>query len=272
MTNHLEHTLIDYFNDLSDTNAKIQAGKLTTLINESLMTGEKISFESLQDYPDNIISIIHGKSMSSTDVSSPWAAYNRSINSDCEEIRPYVGELKMLVGVPNETAYKLIESGISDGVINGNIGDSLASAIKSAKQSIIIAFPYWGKDGVDYIFRRLRKLEVNNIEVRILTSGNLDKENKEALQYFVNHLKRYNYKVYCRAPSRLQSGHYPLMHTKLLISDNSEIYIGSANFTGPGLTGNYELGLSANGAFVSNIVEWMDILFNEFEPIIIESF
>jgi len=49
-------------------------------------------------------------------------------------------------------------------------------------------------------------------------------------------------------------------HAKFCVADNEHAYIGSANFTGPGLFGNLEMGLLVHGDMAQQIRSFWEIL------------
>jgi len=64
-----------------------------------------------------------------------------------------------------------------------------------------------------------------------LTQSELDGVNSEGCNYFKWMLRSRGFDVEHWTPKKLSDGSHPLVHAKVVISDKSQAYLGSANLT-----------------------------------------
>jgi len=144
------------------------------------------------------------------------------------------------------------ESALSDVtfVKDREILPKLLSMIDRAEKTILIASPWiWGIKELEDILTKVK--ESRNVSIRILTRrADDDVHHEETIRGF--HKRRFN----------IETSDY--LHAKLVIVDDKDLYIGSANLVEPSMNRNLEAGICTNDQrTVSQALAYFDNAFSE---------
>lgn len=138
---------------------------------------------------------------------------------------------------------------------------ALTQIILEANSRVLIASPFVSGNNferVNPIKEAIYTIFKKNVNIDLISSENgiqIFEENwvpKECISQL---------RAFCPTPN-LENENLLGSHAKILISDNISAYIGSANFTMPGLYSNLELGLLVKGDTVTQLNQFWDYLLN----------
>ncbi len=73
-----------------------------------------------------------------------------------------------------------------------------------------------------------------------------------------------------QAKTNIDQEHRLGSHAKFCIADETSVYVGSANITGPGLTENLEMGFLVNGKYAKQVVDFWNYLIEKRFWIVVE--
>ena len=137
---------------------------------------------------------------------------------------------------------------------DGDIYQYYQNMIKDAKKSILILSPFLGLSG--HIKDALTDQANNGVDITIITRHKKDGNaaHKKDIEFIMKNLGR---------DSIYFDKH---LHAKLLITDNKELVLSSANFTWESLTRNHETGLWTDDLLtVEAVKNYTDRLIRKYE-------
>jgi putative cardiolipin synthase len=191
-----------------------------------------------------------------------------------EERRPEATDVTPLVTLPADPSFS--------SVTPARFGmewlmPSLGRLIKQAEREIIILNPFFEEDGFHQLHQPLLNALDNNIEVIIITRylQDPDSHNRSVVEEFtyrcrerdipLKNLTLFDYTVWDEETdmtARNQEGENPkfTLHAKLLITDQTRAYLGSANVTDYGFERYLEIGAKLDGPAVASYRELVDFL------------
>jgi len=135
----------------------------------------------------------------------------------------------------------------------------LTQLVAQARQSLVIASPFiQPASGLDRgpLADALRSALRRKVNVDIVSTGSgLQALGTEDLQRISHGRLRF-----FRPRPNVENERYLGSHAKFCIADNKHAYVGSANLTAPGLSGNLEMGLLVHGEMALQIAEFWEFL------------
>lgn len=128
-----------------------------------------------------------------------------------------------------------------------------------ARTRLVLASPYINvaslmRDGV--VANAIKRALENGVEVEIASAGTNIQQLRSLLgtAHSVRGLALYQPQANVMDERQLGS------HAKFCISDSRKAYLGSANFTGPGLGGHLEMGVLVEGSLAAQVSKfWADL-------------
>lgn len=137
-------------------------------------------------------------------------------------------------------------------------GETLIQLVTEAKRRVRIVAPFVDETGIGYMTDAIAAATVRGTKVSIL-SPSRSIRGEQALRCLREQIRATGNIENLELVS-LNAG-VPWAHLKVLVSDSSAAYIGSANLTGAGLGGaNIELGLLVRGSQVTTIGLVVDLI------------
>ena len=137
----------------------------------------------------------------------------------------------------------------------------LVQLIAESRSEVLLASPFLsgqpGVVGTDAIYAALESALRRGVRVSLFSTGQgLDSADASGLQSMSDgRLHIYQPRANIEDSKRLGS------HAKVCISDATQAYVGSANLTGPGLVGNFELGVRLRGEVAARLRSlWMRLI------------
>lgn len=152
---------------------------------------------------------------------------------------------------------------------------TIKKLVQKSRISIDIANPYFDVFGTKKILPDLLTAARRGVHIRIITRGLFDNDdgdkNRESKKIILDEFKKQGLegKIDIRdyfKRDRMSSKHIFAVHSKLLISDDEECYIGSANITATSLYSNFETGILFNGKEVRKIKSLFNSLWQASKP------
>ena len=141
-----------------------------------------------------------------------------------------------------------------------------------AQDSVRIAAPYLDPD--EKLIEDIASLPDRGVTVHLLTRESTGEEvdpgQRKSLERLANQVSPSAWDCFITRDlySTDSSGRQErAVHAKAIIIDETQAYIGSANFTQTGLSSNFELGVLLNGALVEDCVAVFDEMFDMADPI-----
>ena len=239
----LRESLIQAFRQMNHNQAKTKAKALSGWINQHIDC--IVDDELLQSSP-LIIEALKSKQLVPVLLTVPWDAlyqvYPGVSLFDQEE------RFELLANVPE------IWSSSSTQKIK-NLVDAWATLFKNSQSEIYIINPYWSEHAINILIQRIKGVVLKGIQITIITRY-IKKGSSEdmSLERFVKFISSCGAKVNIRSPQAYIDGiHTPLIHAKVLISDNNTDYVGSANISQNGFLNSFEVGVIVEGSSVVNL-------------------
>ena len=252
--------LVLFFRDLVDTDGECLAKELTTKINESLATGS-LSIESPTVYlSTSLPSIIQKIVVQPMSLSLPWRAYILSRSDEIDVLDEYGGLKAILATVPNEYAQHMPILDDFEAPFSGSLIKHIADLINRAQNNLLVVNPYWSVSGVKQLEARIVSANRKCADAMILTPKNMKQDSIDGCSYFKSMLHDIGFQVQHNMPGELLNGSHPMLHAKVVISDQNLAYMGSANLSLNGLTQSIEVGVSIEGVAAVHLSEWFSNL------------
>lgn len=202
------------------------------------------------------------------------ARVTQQILGQYEERQPPRHEIDPLVTFPEDPSF--------EGVTPQDFGmgwlmPSLTGMIGRAESRIVLLTPFLERDGFERISGSLEQALVGGVEV-VIVSRYLhiaDSHNRKVLEGFVDNfcdsdasLANLHFVDYTVWPAGVSPADYDqpgvnpsfTLHSKLLLVDDREVYIGSANMTEYGLSQYLETGIRVEGPTVASYRRLVDRL------------
>lgn len=199
----------------------------------------------------------------------PWQAYHLSLISsqggNVERLKIVDSVNAILATVPLEYQTTNYQSEYFSSSRSETLLHYIAKLILNAKQHLYILAPYWSLKGIRHLQRTLGNITTFAPQVTVITPANLKPEDIEGCEAFKKWLESRGASVKHLVPKKLSDNTRPFMHAKLILSDHSECYIGSANFSDNGLHRSIEFGIGLQGEVVTQIGKWLESLMENFE-------
>ncbi|WP_410767509.1 phospholipase D-like domain-containing protein [Haloferax sp. DFSO60] len=154
---------------------------------------------------------------------------------------------------------------------------SLSRLIKQAEDRIVLLSPFLEADGIERLHLPLKNALKRGVQVTIVTRYLADEESYnysvlanlcETLEEDANPNEKIQFVDYTvwdgdvPADEQVQDGRAPsfTFHAKVLLSDDSRVYVGSANLTDYGFDRYLELGVILEGPTVSSFTDLIGYL------------
>jgi hypothetical protein len=144
-----------------------------------------------------------------------------------------------------------------------SIYPSIKRLIVNSKKDLWIINPFFDSFGVEYLMPSLCGAASRGVNIRIITRNffveEVDQRLIEALAKLVNKFDEYGLlnmleiKHFFKRNEETGRQEYAL-HSKIVLSDTTSCYLGSANFTETSLKYNFELGVIIQGQKVSRVL------------------
>jgi phosphatidylserine/phosphatidylglycerophosphate/cardiolipin synthase-like enzyme len=130
-------------------------------------------------------------------------------------------------------------------------GETLVALIGQAHSELLIATAYVDGAGVRALLPSLRTAARRDVAIEFAAVERLARDN--AIERLEEELRS----IQARYEIRRLSDVVGFPHVKVLVADRRRGYLGSANFTFPGMTSNFELGALVEGDDVKLVYEFV---------------
>jgi phosphatidylserine/phosphatidylglycerophosphate/cardiolipin synthase-like enzyme len=176
--------------------------------------------------------------------------------------------LEMAHNKTNEERILVAPSNILDYIPSGKCVDTiqnhLEEIISKAEREILLLTPFWDLPTLKNLLRCTLSRGTKPELVILLVQ--MDK-NSPHLQDIIDSISTYwpemHVRVFLHTVQSSDQASYP--HAKCLIVDRISGYLGSANFTEPGMTGHFELGVSLSSEASMILGELLEYLWSHTE-------
>jgi phosphatidylserine/phosphatidylglycerophosphate/cardiolipin synthase-like enzyme len=184
------------------------------------------------------------------------------IGTACQEGAAWVlGRRSVVVGEPWELVASLPGGTTLPTGLRRTTGETLVQLAVHAKRRLRLAVPFMDRSGLSFLADALAAATFRGVAVEILvpTRSSHAGDALEDLEATI----RTSGVVSLLTRSRLRFD-APWAHLKVMTSDSTAAYIGSANVTGAGIAGrNLELGVFVRGPAVATVEEVLDLYRDE---------
>jgi phosphatidylserine/phosphatidylglycerophosphate/cardiolipin synthase-like enzyme len=150
-----------------------------------------------------------------------------------------------------------------------SIYPSIKRVIINTKKQLWIVNPFFDSFGIEYLIPPLCSVAEREVNIKIITRNILDEETDdklyETVAKLVNKLDERNLlnlleiRSFFKRNESTGKQEYAL-HSKVILSDKTSCYLGSANVTETSLKYNFELGVIIQGPKVSKVLDILEQL------------
>ena len=256
--------LVSIFKGLTDNEARLLAQDLTDSLNNAIALRTRklhLAHPFLESKISDIIKKIPIQPMS---LSIAWRAFSKSRQLSEVELFQQSGLKSILATVPNEYAKKLPVPNQFASPYAGSLVKHLADLINNCQKDLLVVTPYWSRQGVEILKKRIDNNLRKTSKALLLTPANMDDENYVGCQSFKSLLNDLGFDVMHRVPKPMSDGVTPMVHAKVLIADKNLAYVGSANLSQNGLSHSIEVGVSLEGGAAFHLYSWFENISNNF--------
>ncbi len=161
----------------------------------------------------------------------------------------------------------------------GSIDSALRRMLVSASKRIAIANPFFDAFGMEAISQTLVARASAGVDVNLLTRGVLEKEEGAIVRPLIAELVdrfqegKIQHKLSLRDFYKRDADTGRIvyaLHSKIVIIDEKECYLGSANVTQHGLKHNFELGVVLRGNEIRPVLDLFEYVWNESNEVLPE--
>ncbi|MDY0143165.1 MAG: phospholipase D family protein [Bacteroidales bacterium] len=151
-----------------------------------------------------------------------------------------------------------------------SIYPSMKRLIINTKKQLWIINPFFDSFGIEYLIPTLCSAAERGVDIKIITRNLLEEETDEKmLETVVKLVSKFNEKnlldmlemrFFFKRNESTGKQEYAL-HSKVILSDRTSCYLGSANVTETSLKYNFELGVIIRGTKVTKVLEILERLY-----------
>ena len=156
--------------------------------------------------------------------------------------------------------------GAETGIWAGSLMQAIYDLINTAERELVIVAPYWSTWGVDSLLRHVSRDSMEGVQITLMTPprSKLGSDDIDGVLMMRDALIRMHASVQILSP-KVEDGRVALLHAKTVIKDDSEAYLGSANYSSSGVENGFELGVRLQGPVAHGLKIWARTLSEHLE-------
>lgn len=262
LENVLRDRLACIMQALTSESAREMAQWLTNRVNDQIAGKTRVAQLTLPPacrvHEAAIAQALPPHMMNLSTLTLPWRAFDAVHPRDAQDGNRIHDTTSLLCSLPDGFAGAMRPTLSATGVWSGSILDELVRLLTRARLDVIMIGPYWSETGIGTVVRRLAQADMTGVQVSILTRprGHHGEEGLAALLTLHAALTAAGAACDIFAPP-IAAGWTPLLHAKAVVVDQTEAYLGSANFTGNGWDTSVELGVALRGHRAAQLGQWL---------------
>ena len=139
--------------------------------------------------------------------------------------------------------------------------ETLIGVANGAQSHVRLAAPFMDVEGVGYLKDSIVAATLRQVRVRLIKPASRPREN-ESVSFLIKSVAEDGDPEFFSILDTMEGSPFP--HLKVMTSDGSTAYIGSANLTGAALAGrNLEIGVLVRGQQVQTLDKFLDLYSDE---------
>lgn len=247
---------------LSQYEARQLAFDITSLINSAMINEVPSSKES-----GRAERLMPAAVRNVSSLTAGWDAYRVTHEPGTVSIQD-LSQTRVVCTLPSSlrNQQSIRKLGTESGIWAGSLMKSIYDLINRAERELVIVAPYWSIHGVDSLLRHVTRDSMSGVQITLMTPPRckLDSSDIDGVIKMRDTLisKKATVRIYS---PKIEDGRVALLHAKTVVMDESEAYLGSANYSASGVEQGFELGVRLHGAGARGIKMWAETLCEHFE-------
>lgn len=247
---------------LSQYEARQLAFDITVLINSAMINAVPSSKES-----SSAERLMPAAVRNVSSLTAGWDAY-RITHEHGTVVAQESSQTRVVCTLPSSlrNQQSIRKLGTESGIWAGSLMKSIYDLINQAERELVIVAPYWSILGVDSLLRHVTRDSMRGVQITLMTPprSKLDNSDIDGVIKMRDALIGKEAMVRILSP-KIEDGRVALLHAKTVVMDDSEAYLGSANYSVSGVEQGFELGVHLQGAGARCIKMWTETLSEHFE-------